>query len=235
MARQFEELRERIALLREFYLQYETQESKRRKKILKGVVVDLRGVWEVNFLLCGSLEYGMSVAPQPNARADCERVGSDFDFQPLIRWRNDSQKYDHLLFDVYKRIEQKLGYCVDVETRRFFDLGIIEKQVKVFRDKAWKFYSTLHFNSALEFYRHSQFHPGLDSSHTSVLENIERNVQEFPSTQDYFLAWMNPVEILDPKSLTKYNKRLQQRGILIPKEIQDIGKDLYNRASYKDD
>ncbi len=113
----FKRIRSYLKTLRNFYRQYETEESKKRIKALRDICYDLREAGEkVTFFVGGSLSFGMS---EKSSDIELIYVGKIPKHTPIKMLRDRIQE----------RVEDKLGYKVPIDLVNTCDIQRVKEQL----------------------------------------------------------------------------------------------------------
>lgn len=202
-----------LTKLRDFYRQYETEESKKRVQALKEIETDLNDEGlEATIFVNGSLGFGMS-----EKKSDIEFI-----------YVGDTSLYssnDELEEEIGRRVEEKLGYKIEMDINGICDLNKVQAQLKNPEDNFWEL---------IKLYKWNKIDLPLNDSNNPLIMKIER-------LRDSCLPLNNalnnngyiPDKSLYRRSFAKYNARLEKRGIELPEDIKSTLKEFANYFFFK--
>jgi len=218
-----------INRLQTFFRQYETEETQNRLDALRELRDDLNNQEiEGTFLAGGSIAFGMA-----------ER-DSDFDILWVgdMTWYGSHENYyaglANLTPFLQKRLPEIMGRPVDVCEESMSVECMLPLLKRDLKKKQEFYYDIIHTNIS-NFYGYYHVNRPIDNR----LDGLVREIDELRKTNLKFDVAMRRAGPLmcHGRSFAKYNKRLTQRKIPIPKEIIDLEIELisdFRLEEYKD-
>ena len=191
-----------LTKLRDFYKQYETNESKRRIQALREIENDLNNEGlEAAIFVNGSLSFGMS------------EKGSDIEFMYI----GDTSAYssdNELQEDIGKRLEEKLGYEVEIDLNGTCDLNKARVQLENPEEG---------FSELISLYKWSKIDLPLNDSNNRLVMQIGKLRYSHLQLNNALNGDSHiPGKKIYCRSFEKYNARLEKRGIEVPDDIEGI-------------